>query len=104
MHENIVDNPLDMSDDKYDHMLRKPSGGHRQRDMNPFGYPLRRESVFQLREQAKDLLDGKVDPKDLKEEKVKLLQKVATYVPFNFIQVFKSATSTNIFHLLIYLF
>ena len=37
MHENIVDNPLDMRDDKYDRMLRKPSGGHRQRDMNPLG-------------------------------------------------------------------
>ena len=78
MHENIVDNPLDMSSDKYDHLLRKPSGGHRQRDMNPSGYPLRRESVFQLREQAKDLLDGKINPSDLKEEKVKLLRRVAT--------------------------
>ena len=37
MHENIVDNPLDMRDDKYDHMMRKASGGHRQRDMNPLG-------------------------------------------------------------------
>lgn len=78
MHENIVDNPLDMSDDKYDHMLRKPSGGHRQRDMNPLGQQLKRDSVFQLRQQAQDLLDGKIKPDDLKEEKRKLLEKVAT--------------------------
>ncbi|XP_052781998.1 uncharacterized protein LOC128218381 [Mya arenaria] len=78
MHENIVDNPLDMRDDKYDHMMRKPSGGHRQRDMNPLGHPLNRASVFQLRSQAQDLLDGKIKPDDLKDEKRKLLEKVAT--------------------------
>lgn len=77
MHENIIDNPLDMSDNKYDHMLRKPSGGHRQRDMNPLGQPMKKESFFQLRAQAKDLLDGKINPKDLKEEKLKLLQKIS---------------------------
>lgn len=78
MHENIVVNPLDMRDDKYDHMMRKPSGGHRQRDMNPLGQPLRNSSVFQLRQQAQDLLDGKIKPEDIKAEKVELLKKVAT--------------------------
>ncbi|XP_060590079.1 uncharacterized protein LOC132745239 isoform X2 [Ruditapes philippinarum] len=78
MHENIVTNPLDMADDKYDHMMRKPSGGHRQRDMNPLGNHLKRDSVFQLRSQAQDLLDGKIKPEDLKDEKRKLLEKVAT--------------------------
>jgi len=41
------------------------------------GQPLRKESVFQLRSQAQDLLDGKIKPEDLKEEKRTLLQKVS---------------------------
>lgn len=42
------------------------------------GQPLRKDSVFQLRAQAQDLLDGKIKPEELKEEKRKLLQKVST--------------------------
>jgi hypothetical protein len=42
------------------------------------GNHLKRDSVFQLRSQAQDLLDGKIKPEDLKDEKRKLLEKVAT--------------------------
>lgn len=42
MHDNICDNPLDMSDNKYDSSLRKPSGALRQRDINPLGQPLKK--------------------------------------------------------------
>ncbi|KAK3580637.1 hypothetical protein CHS0354_013399 [Potamilus streckersoni] len=78
MHENIVGNPLDMSDDKYDHLLRKPSGASRQRDVNPIGFPLRKESVFQMRQQAQDLLEGRINPKDITKERNELLNKYAT--------------------------
>lgn len=78
MHDNIVDNPLDMSDQKYNQKLRQLSGGTRQRDMNPLGMPLKKTSTFQLRKQAQDLIEGKIDPKKMKEEKVEILNKYAT--------------------------
>lgn len=77
MHDNIVDNPLDMSDQKYNHKLRQLSGGTRQRDMNPLGMPMKKTSTFQLRKQAQDLMEGKVDPNKLRGEKVELLNKYA---------------------------
>ncbi|XP_050412857.2 uncharacterized protein LOC126827500 isoform X2 [Patella vulgata] len=77
MHENICDNPLDMSDNKYDSMTRKPSGGTRQRDINPLGFPLRKESSYQMRQQAQDLIAGKIKIEDVKEEKRDLLQRYA---------------------------
>ncbi|XP_046563193.1 uncharacterized protein LOC124272090 isoform X4 [Haliotis rubra] len=78
MHDNIVDNPLDMSDDKYDSMLRKPSGGHRQRDVNPLGQPLDKKSSYQLRQQALDLLEGRINIDDVKKEDREMLQKYTT--------------------------
>lgn len=75
MHDNICDNPLDMSDNKYNGLLRKPSGEPRQRDVNPLGHPLKRNSGYQLKKQAHDLVDGKIDPNDLKKEKLELLHK-----------------------------
>ena len=66
MHDNIVDNPLDMSDSKYDKMMRKPSGQGRQCDMNPLGQPLSRASTHMVRHDAKELLEGKVTMDDLR--------------------------------------
>ncbi|ESP04566.1 hypothetical protein LOTGIDRAFT_237314 [Lottia gigantea] len=75
MHDNIVDNPLDMSDNKYEAMMRKPSGSKKQRDINPLGFPLKRESSYQMRQQAKELLEGKVKMEDIRAEKRDMLQK-----------------------------
>jgi len=61
--------------------LQNRTQNSRTRLLSPFlGQPLKRASVFQLRSQAQDLLDGKIKPEDLKEDKRKLLQKIATYV------------------------
>ncbi|XP_046353247.1 uncharacterized protein LOC124133066 isoform X5 [Haliotis rufescens] len=89
MHDNIIDNPLDMSDDKYDSMLRKPSGGHRQRDINPLGQPLDKKSSYQMRQQALDLLEGRINIDDVKKEDRELLQKYTT-LP----KILESAPST----------
>lgn len=78
MHDNIVENPLDMSDNKYEKKLRKPSGSYRQRDINPLGMPLKKTSTFLLRKQANDLIEGKIDPASLKKEKLDLLTKYQT--------------------------
>lgn len=77
MHDNIVDNPLDMSCDKYDEKRRRLSGLARQRDMNPLGVPLQKNSPYQLRQQAKELLAGKVNREDLDEQRSALLNKYA---------------------------
>ncbi|ESP04567.1 hypothetical protein LOTGIDRAFT_237315 [Lottia gigantea] len=76
MHDNIVDNPLDMSDKKYQVPPRKrpPSV---QRDMNPLGQPLSQNSTFLLKKQAKDLTEGRIEKDCLKAEKVELLKKYA---------------------------
>lgn len=66
MHDNIVDNPLDMSDSKYEAMQRRPSGHTRQRDMNPLGHPLSRSSVHHMRQQAQDLIEGKIRLEDIR--------------------------------------
>lgn len=80
MHDNICENPLDMSDNKYDKKLRKPSGSYRQRDMNPPDQPLKKTSTFQLKKQAQDLIEGRINKDQLTKEKVELLNKYATYV------------------------
>ena len=47
MHDNIVDNPLDMSDQKYSVPPRtRPVSA--QRDMNPLGFPLSKDSSLQV--------------------------------------------------------
>ncbi|XP_070192116.1 uncharacterized protein [Littorina saxatilis] len=66
MHDNIVDNPLDMSDSKYDSLMRKPSGHGRQRDMNPLGQPLSRASTHMVKHDAKELLEGKITLNDIR--------------------------------------
>lgn len=77
MHDNICVDPLDMRDDKYTGNLRKTSGATRQRDMNPLGYPLKKDSSHMLRQQAQDLVEGRIDPNELKKEKLELLKKYA---------------------------
>ena len=77
MHDNIVDNPLDMSCNKYDEKRRKLSGTTKQRDMNPLGVPLKKNSSYQLRQQAKDLLAGKISQDELDKQKKDLLNKYA---------------------------
>lgn len=60
MHDGICDNPLDMSLNKY-------GSGHRvseQRDMNPLGFSLKKQTAFILRQQAEDLLVGKKPDKE----------------------------------------
>lgn len=47
----------------------------RQRDHNPLGNPLKRNSSYQNRSQAKQLLDGTLDIKDIREEKRELIAK-----------------------------
>ena len=75
MHDNIVDNPLDMSNNKYDALLRRPSGHRRQRDMNPLGQPLNKKSSFQMRQQAEELLEGKITIDDVPKDNRDLINK-----------------------------
>ncbi|CAG2254687.1 unnamed protein product [Mytilus edulis] len=75
MHDNICDNPLDMSDNKYDSSLRKPSGALRQRDINPLGQPLKKTSTYMLKQRAKDLAEGRISKDDLRKEQIELLNK-----------------------------
>ncbi len=66
MHDKMMDNPLDMSNNKYQ-PPRVPSGSQRQRDINPLGYSLSKDSLFlarqkrsrELHENAEELLSGK---------------------------------------------
>ncbi|XP_055882530.1 uncharacterized protein LOC106061672 isoform X1 [Biomphalaria glabrata] len=78
MHDNIIDNPLDMNNNKYEHMLRRPSGLPRQRDNNPLGNPLSRDSNYQNKQLARDLLEGKIDVSEIKAEKRELINKYTT--------------------------
>ncbi|KAH9510115.1 hypothetical protein Btru_043506 [Bulinus truncatus] len=78
MHDNIIDNPLDMNNNKYEHMLRRPSGLPRQRDHNPLGNPLKKDSSYQNKQLARDLLEGKIDINEIKAEKRETVAKFAT--------------------------
>ncbi|XP_041349516.1 uncharacterized protein LOC121368836 [Gigantopelta aegis] len=75
MHDNIVNNPLDMSNNKYDALLRRPSGQSRQRDINPLGQPLSKKSSFQMRQQAQELLEGKITMDDVNKDNRDLINK-----------------------------
>ncbi|XP_067932252.1 myosin-2 heavy chain-like [Watersipora subatra] len=55
MHDGICDNPLDMSLNKYGPERRLVE----QRDMNPLGFSLKKQTAFALRQQADELLSGK---------------------------------------------
>lgn len=72
MHDGICDNPLDMSMNKYgpEHRVTE------QRDMNPLGYPLKKQTAFFLRQQAEDLLSGKKpDTEQAKKENTEIINK-----------------------------
>ncbi|GFS03632.1 hypothetical protein ElyMa_001155200 [Elysia marginata] len=76
MHDNIVDNPLDMSDQKYSVPPRtRPVSA--QRDMNPLGFHLSKNSSLQMRQQAKDLMEGKLKDSDISPERAEKLYKYA---------------------------
>ena len=66
MHDKMISNPFDMSNNKYQPTKRVPSG-QLQRDMNPLGSHLRRDTLFMQRTQraremhkeADNLLSGR---------------------------------------------
>lgn len=84
MHDNICDNPLDMSNQKYQLPPRRrpPSV---QRDMNPLSQPLSKQSAFLLRKQAVDFEEGTANPDHYTKEYVQRVNKYAQYV---FIKLF----------------
>lgn len=77
MHDGICDNPLNMSLNKYGPDRKVTE----QRDMNPLGYPLKKQTAFMLRQQAEELLSGKkTDKEHAKKENTELLNKYSKYV------------------------
>lgn len=72
MHDGICDNPLDMS-------LTKYPVGHKateQRDMNPLGFSLKKNTSFLLKQQAEDLLSGKKpDKEQARKDNLEMLNK-----------------------------
>lgn len=65
-HDNICHNPLDMSNCKYEPSYRRKAS--MQRDMNPLGNHLNKDSAFFRKKEAADLLSGKEDPKAKKDK------------------------------------
>lgn len=89
MHDKMVANPLDMSNNKYVPSSNRPTSPL-QRDTNPLGYPLKRNTLF-IRQKAKDmhmkvddLLMGKKDIAELKRENLELYSKYSKYVQWTF--------------------
>lgn len=76
MHDNICDNPLDMSAQKYQAPPRRrpPSV---QRDMNPLSQPLSKRSAFLLKKQAADFESGVANPEDFSPEYIQSVNKYA---------------------------
>ncbi|KAJ8301111.1 hypothetical protein KUTeg_020098 [Tegillarca granosa] len=74
MHDNICDDPFDMSREKYQMPPRKrpPSV---QRDMNPLGNPLKKDSVYLMKKQAQELLDGKLNARDVSKDYLDVLNR-----------------------------
>lgn len=74
MHDNICDDPFDMSREKYQMPPRKrpPSA---QRDMNPLGQPLKKDSTYLMRKQAQDLLEGKISAHAVSKDYLDVLNK-----------------------------
>ena len=83
LHDNIVDNPLDMSDQKYTQppRTRPPSS---QRDMNPLGFPLNKKSSLLMRKQARDLMEGRLNAAGFRPETRDRLQRFGRYSPTSF--------------------
>lgn len=78
LHDNICDNPLDMSDKKYQ-MPPRERPASAQKDMNPLGMPLNKMSTYQMKKRANDLQEGKIDPRSLTKEEVDTLGKYLVY-------------------------
>ena len=78
MHDKMCDNPLDMSNTKY--MQHRPASV--QRDMNPLGFPLKKNTPFiernnrakSLHKKADDLLSGK-KPNEVSSEGLDMFNK-----------------------------
>ena len=77
MHDNMCDNPLDMSNTRYMH--KRPASV--QRDMNPLGYPMKKDTRFiqknshtALHKKANDLLGGK-KPSEVSSEGLDIFNK-----------------------------
>ena len=84
MHDKMVENPLDMSNNKYiPTPNRQPSPV--QRDYNPLGNPLKRNSMFITRQgktkdmhmKPDDLLSTKKDVSKMSKENLELYKKYA---------------------------
>ena len=81
MHDTMLSNPLDMSNNQYTSPRREPSAMFR--DQNPLGYPLKKDSVFMskqkesktLRKKADILLGAKSGADDVKNEGKELFNK-----------------------------
>ena len=73
LHDNIISNPFDMSDEKYIMPPRKrpPSP---QRDMNPLGQPLSKKSSFLMKRQARDYAEGKLGDQMMGEDSLDKIQ------------------------------
>ncbi|XP_012945580.1 uncharacterized protein LOC106013701 [Aplysia californica] len=94
MHDNIVDNPLDMSDQKYT-MPPRTRPASAQRDMNPLGFPLSKNSSLQMRQKAKDLMEGRLKPSDVPDEAIQKLHKFAKLPEIKPMKRGGSATTTR---------
>ena len=76
MHDGICNNPLDMSLEKFNR--RRRAKGPATRDLNPLGHPLKKQTAWQNRQMAEELLDGKdVDRDEAEKRSRKLLTKYA---------------------------
>lgn len=97
MHDKMLDNPFDMSNTKY--QPDRPVSS--QRDQNPLGHPLKKESVWLTKQekdkQAKDLLSGK-NTDQYKQQNMDLYNKYQKYVYLLIALVFsfKMSNETNI--------
>lgn len=76
MHDGICDNPLDMSLSKYGPNRKFDE----QRDMNPLGFSLKKQTAFMLRQQAEELLGGKKpDVEQAKKDNADIINRYSKY-------------------------
>ncbi|XP_033745323.1 LOW QUALITY PROTEIN: uncharacterized protein LOC117330881 [Pecten maximus] len=76
LHDNICDNPLDMSNNKYQMPPRKrpPSV---QRDMNPLGNPLKKSSTHRMKARSLEVFEGKFPKEEYSNDYLDMLSKYA---------------------------
>ncbi|KAF6022964.1 hypothetical protein EB796_018720 [Bugula neritina] len=77
MHDGICLNPFDMSLEKFN-KPRHVKNGVATRDLNPLGFPLKKETAWQNRQLADELLQGSnVNKTEMREKSRKILSKYA---------------------------